>query len=79
MRAQFSFVLVLATAAVPAAAQPILRPAPGAPASLTPPQQAARDIYREMVEINTADSVGSVTKAAEAVAARFRAAPSRIS
>ena len=55
------------------AAQP--RPAaPGAPATLTPAQQAARAIYREMVEINTADSVGSVTKAAEAVAARFRAA-----
>ncbi len=57
----------------PLTAQP--RPsAPGAPTTLTPAQQAARAIYREMVEINTADSVGSVTKAAEAVAARFRAA-----
>jgi acetylornithine deacetylase/succinyl-diaminopimelate desuccinylase-like protein len=63
-----------ATLSVPAAAQPILRPAPGAPTTLTPAQQAARAIYKEMVEINTADSVGSVTKAAEAVAARFRAA-----
>lgn len=43
-------------------------------ATLTPHQQAARAIYQEMVEINTVDSVGSVTKAAQAVAARFRAA-----
>ena len=41
---------------------------------LTAPQQAARAIYQELVEINTTDSVGSVTKAAEAMAARFRAA-----
>ena len=38
---------------------------------LTPHQQSARAIYQEMVEINTVDSVGSVTRAAEAVAARF--------
>lgn len=43
-------------------------------ATLTPHQRAAREIYQEMVEINTVDSVGSVTRAAEAVAARFRAA-----
>ncbi len=48
--------------------------APGAPTSLTPAQQEARAIYREMVEINTVDSAGSVTKAAKAVAARFTAA-----
>ncbi|MEP6835145.1 MAG: M20/M25/M40 family metallo-hydrolase [Gemmatimonas sp.] len=41
---------------------------------LTPQQAAARAIYQEMVETNTTDSIGSVTKAAEAVAARFRAA-----
>src|SRR5436190_19992698 len=34
----------------------------------------ARDIYKELVEINTTDSVGSVTKAAEAMAARLKAA-----
>lgn len=45
-----------------------------APASLTPHQQLARDVYKQLVEINTVDSVGSVTKAAEAMAARFRAA-----
>jgi acetylornithine deacetylase/succinyl-diaminopimelate desuccinylase-like protein len=64
----------IAASATAGSAQPLLRPAPGAPTTLTPAQQAARAIYKEMVEINTADSVGSVTKAAEAVAARFRAA-----
>lgn len=58
----------------PLSAQPLFRPAPGAPTTLTTHQAAARAIYKEMVEINTADSVGSVTKAAEAAAARFRAA-----
>jgi acetylornithine deacetylase/succinyl-diaminopimelate desuccinylase-like protein len=42
--------------------------------SLTPHQRAAREIYSELISINTADSVGSVTKAAEAMAKRFRAA-----
>lgn len=55
----------------PAGAQPRFS-APGAPTTLTPEQQAARAIYKEMVEINTVDSVGSVTKAAQAVAKRFR-------
>lgn len=59
--------------AVPAAAQPRFS-APGAPTTLTPEQKAAREIYKELVEINTVDSVGSVTKAAEAMATRFRAA-----
>jgi acetylornithine deacetylase/succinyl-diaminopimelate desuccinylase-like protein len=44
------------------------------PASLQPQQKLAREIYEELVETNTVDSVGSVTKAAEALAARFRAA-----
>lgn len=42
--------------------------------TLTPHQQLARDVYSELISINTVDSVGSVTKAAEAMAARFRAA-----
>jgi acetylornithine deacetylase/succinyl-diaminopimelate desuccinylase-like protein len=46
----------------------------GSASALTPHQRLAHDIYRQLVEINTADSVGSVTKAAEAMAARFRAA-----
>lgn len=46
----------------------------GAQAALTPHQRAAREVYEQLVEINTVDSVGSVTTAAEAMAARFRAA-----
>ncbi len=42
--------------------------------SLTPAQQLARDIFQELIEINTTDSAGSTTKAAEAAAARLRAA-----
>jgi acetylornithine deacetylase/succinyl-diaminopimelate desuccinylase-like protein len=42
--------------------------------SLAPHQQLARDIYKELIEINTTDSVGDNTAAAEAMAARFRAA-----
>ena len=42
--------------------------------NLTPHQQLARDVYKQLVEINTTDdSSGSNTKAAEAMAARFRA------
>jgi acetylornithine deacetylase/succinyl-diaminopimelate desuccinylase-like protein len=38
---------------------------------LTPHQQLARSVYSELISINTVDSVGSVTKAAEAMAKRF--------
>jgi acetylornithine deacetylase/succinyl-diaminopimelate desuccinylase-like protein len=41
-------------------------------AALRPEQQLAHDIYKALVEINTADSVGSTTVAAHAVAKRFR-------
>ena len=58
--------LLCALAALPSGAQPT-RP-------LAPHQQLARDVYRELIEINTADSVGSVTRAAEAMARRFLAA-----
>jgi len=37
-------------------------------------QQLARDIFKQLIEINTTDSVGDNTQAAEAIAARFRAA-----
>ncbi|MGE5244791.1 MAG: M20/M25/M40 family metallo-hydrolase [Betaproteobacteria bacterium] len=43
-------------------------------AQLGPNDQRARDIYKELIEINTTDSVGNTTKAAEAVAARLKAA-----
>lgn len=45
------------------------------PASpLTAHQQSLRDIYRELIETNTSDSVGDNTKAAEGVRARLIAA-----
>jgi acetylornithine deacetylase/succinyl-diaminopimelate desuccinylase-like protein len=39
----------------------------------TPEQRQLRDIYKELVEINTTDSVGSCTQAAEALKARLKA------
>jgi acetylornithine deacetylase/succinyl-diaminopimelate desuccinylase-like protein len=41
---------------------------------LTAYQQVGRDIYRELIETDTSHSVGDTTKAAELLAARFRAA-----
>jgi acetylornithine deacetylase/succinyl-diaminopimelate desuccinylase-like protein len=42
---------------------------------LTPEHQAAHDIFKQLIEINTTDTpAGNVTTAAEAMAARFRAA-----
>ena len=48
---------------------------PGAPAAegLSPIQQQALDIYRELIEINTVTATGDTAKAAEAMAARLRA------
>lgn len=44
-------------------------------AALSPEHQAARDIFKQLIEINTTDTpAGNVTAAAEAMAARFRAA-----
>jgi hypothetical protein len=37
-------------------------------------EKLAREVYKELVETNTMDSVGSTTKAARAMAARFIAA-----
>jgi acetylornithine deacetylase/succinyl-diaminopimelate desuccinylase-like protein len=42
--------------------------------ALAPHQRLAYDVYKQLIEINTVDSVGSVTRAAQAVAERFRAA-----
>ncbi|MCP9496411.1 MAG: M20/M25/M40 family metallo-hydrolase [Pyrinomonadaceae bacterium MAG19_C2-C3] len=41
---------------------------------LTADQKLLRDIYQELIEINTTDAGGDTTKAAEAMAARLRAA-----
>jgi acetylornithine deacetylase/succinyl-diaminopimelate desuccinylase-like protein len=43
-------------------------------AQLGPFDARAREIYKQLVEINTTDSVGSVTKAADAMAERLKAA-----
>jgi acetylornithine deacetylase/succinyl-diaminopimelate desuccinylase-like protein len=43
----------------------------GPPVMLTRWGQLAHDVYKELIEINTADSVGSTTVAANAVAKRF--------
>jgi acetylornithine deacetylase/succinyl-diaminopimelate desuccinylase-like protein len=40
----------------------------------TPVQAQLREIYKELVEINTTDSVGSCTEAAQALAARLKGA-----
>jgi len=70
------------TAAPPATAPPAAAPRPAqAPAAAGAPamsQQAAdalaRELYQQLIEINTTDSVGNVTTAAEAMAKRFRSA-----
>jgi acetylornithine deacetylase/succinyl-diaminopimelate desuccinylase-like protein len=63
-----------APAAAAAVSDPAADAARYAPAALNAHQRLAREVYRELVEINTVDSVGSTTRAAEAVARRFRAA-----
>ena len=57
--------------AAPVKAQP-RRPDP--PATLSRDQLLAKEIYKQLVEINTTHDNGSTTTAAEAMAARFRAA-----
>ena len=63
--------LLAVSSASPAAAQ-----SNAAPRQLTAHQQLARDIYKELVEINTTTDAtpGGTTQAAEAMAARLRAA-----
>jgi acetylornithine deacetylase/succinyl-diaminopimelate desuccinylase-like protein len=49
-------------------------PAPSRAEALTPQQQFAFDVYKELVEINTVTATGDTKQAAEAMAARLRAA-----
>ncbi len=58
--------LALATSAHAQVAEP--------PKTVRPDQLAFRDLYKELVEINTTLSVGSCTAAAEAMGARLKAA-----
>jgi len=60
---------VLAAALVSASAPRTIR-AQG----LDPHQRLAHDVFKELIEINTTDSVGNTTRAAEAMAFRLRAA-----
>ena len=46
----------------------------GAVEGLNPQQQLAFDIYKELIEINTVTATGDTRQAAEAMAARLRAA-----
>jgi acetylornithine deacetylase/succinyl-diaminopimelate desuccinylase-like protein len=52
----------------------VLHSTASAQGTLTPYQKIGRDVLRELVETNTTYSSGSTTKAAELLAARFRAA-----
>src|SRR5882724_9800683 len=47
---------------------------PSAAEGLSPQQQLAFDIYKELVEINTVTATGDTARAAEAMAARLKAA-----
>ncbi len=67
VRAIATFASVALVALLPAAAI-------AQQASLTPFQSLGRDLLREMVETNTEYSIGSTTKLADLLAARFRAA-----
>jgi acetylornithine deacetylase/succinyl-diaminopimelate desuccinylase-like protein len=68
-------VLVLSIVVGAVLVSPVSRPGPGAqPATLAPHQQLLREIYQELIEINTTNSVGDNTKAAEAMARRLVAA-----
>jgi len=58
--------MALATGAAAQTAEP--------PKTVRPDQAAFRDLYKELVEINTTLSVGSCTQAAEAMGARLKAA-----
>src|SRR5262249_55456003 len=62
----------LCAAVILAVALGAMRPASAQ--TLTPQQQLAVDIYKELVEINTVTDTGDTARAADAMAARVRAA-----
>ncbi len=61
--------LVFAALGAPIAAQ---QPSVYKPGALNPNQQIAKEIYKELIEINTGVTTGNVTTAAVAMAKRFR-------
>ena len=75
-RTSLSWLIACALGMSAALDAPAATPQPPADATLAerPANVLARDVYRELIETNTAESVGSVTSAAEAMAARLRSA-----
>nr|MDQ5839065.1 M20/M25/M40 family metallo-hydrolase [Acidobacteriota bacterium] len=71
---RFALVAVALLSVCALLAAPHLAPSAAKAQRLSPPRQLLFDIYKELVETNTTDSVGNTTEAAEKVAARLRAA-----
>src|ERR1035441_9425945 len=65
---RFGIALLAAAASIPVTFSP------AAAEALSPPQQFAFDIYKELVEINTVTATDDTAQAAEAMAARLRTA-----
>ena len=65
--------VLLSAVALTAGAQAAQSPVYSA-GKLTPAQQVARDVYKELIEINTSVSTGNITDGAIAMAKRLRAA-----
>jgi acetylornithine deacetylase/succinyl-diaminopimelate desuccinylase-like protein len=70
MRSLVLSLCVTAALAVAAGAQ--ARPSVYTPGTLNADQQRAREIYKELIEINTGVETGNITTAAVAMAKRFR-------
>ncbi len=68
-RGAILLLMLAATASHSGAQSPVPVYTPG---KLTPFQEFTREIYRELIEINTAVTTGDNTKAAQAMAKRFR-------
>lgn len=66
---RFAYFALLCAAPAVFAAKPTPPPSPNDPYNAL-----ARDIFKQLIEINTTDSVGSITEASEAMAKRFREA-----
>jgi hypothetical protein len=64
--------IVALSAALPASAGAQQKPPVYTPGALNAHQQIARDIYEELIEINTGVTTGNITTAAVALARGFR-------
>jgi acetylornithine deacetylase/succinyl-diaminopimelate desuccinylase-like protein len=70
MRHRVATIVLASTISISAAAQS--RPAVYNPSALQEHQRLARDIYKELIEINSGVTTGNITTAALAMAKRFR-------